>query len=84
MLFRSPAIDGLFVKTIDADGSTDAVAANIKATIVYTADEASGIDGIEADGAAVRSGIFDLTGRRISGTPAPGIYIVDGVKTLVR
>lgn len=35
--------------------------------------------------AAAREGVFDLTGRRLKGSPAaPGIYIIGGVKTLIR
>lgn len=46
----------------------------------------SGIDEVAADSGCAprRSGIYDLAGRRITGTPAPGIYIIDGRKTLVR
>lgn len=82
--FAIPAIAGLYVRTIEADGSLDSVASHLGVRIVYTADEASGIDGIGTDSPAARRGTFDLTGRRITGTPAPGIYIIDGVKTIVR
>ena len=37
-----------------------------------------------ADPAAKRLGTYDLLGRRITGRPAPGIYIIDGKKVLVK
>lgn len=33
---------------------------------------------------AAASGIYDLYGRRLEKTDAPGIYIIDGVKTVIR
>ena len=47
----------------------------------------SGIESVEADeapSAAAREGIYDLTGRRLTRISAPGIYIVNGRKTLLR
>ena len=46
-------------------------------------DGTTGIDGVEVENNAVKA-IFDLTGRRIEAITAPGIYIVNGVKKLVR
>ena len=31
-----------------------------------------------------RKGVFDLSGRRITGTPKPGLYIINGKKRVVR
>lgn len=47
----------------------------------------SGIESVEADSAPAvpaREGIYDLTGRRLTRISAPGIYIVNGRKTLLR
>ncbi|MCM1117383.1 MAG: alpha-N-acetylglucosaminidase C-terminal domain-containing protein [Pseudoflavonifractor sp.] len=44
----------------------------------------TGINGINADLEAGRATIHDLSGRRLSRVTAPGFYIVNGVKTLVR
>lgn len=46
----------------------------------------TGIDGIEADGegAAAIKGIFDLQGRRLDKADAPGLYIIDGKKVVVK
>jgi hypothetical protein len=41
----------------------------------------TGIDGVEAVGDDV---IYDITGRRLDAITVPGIYIINGVKTLVK
>lgn len=46
-------------------------------------DGTTGIDGVEVENNAVKA-IFDLTGRRIEAITAPGIYIVNGKKVLVK
>ena len=42
------------------------------------------IENVEVENADVVKGIFDLTGRRVEEITAPGIYIVNGKKTLVK
>ncbi len=42
------------------------------------------IDVIGTDETAAPKGIYDLLGRRITGTPAPGFYIIDGRKVFIR
>ena len=46
----------------------------------------SGIESVGADAEAATAvrGIYDLQGRRLSRVTTPGIYIVDGRKTIVR
>lgn len=44
---------------------------------------ASGIDEVKAEDGEVK-GIFDLAGRRLDAITAPGIYIIDGHKVLVK
>ncbi len=43
-----------------------------------------GIDRINADLNSGEATVYDLSGRRITRVPAPGIYIINGIKTLVR
>ncbi len=42
-----------------------------------------GIENVVSDGAVVK-GIYDITGRKIETITAPGLYIVDGKKVLVK
>ena len=47
----------------------------------------AGIADVKADDNAATphaEGIYDLQGRRVTGTPAPGLYIVNGKKTVVK
>ena len=43
----------------------------------------TGIDGVEAEGAQ-NSEIYDITGRKVKAITAPGIYIVNGAKVIVK
>ena len=52
-------------------------------TITKTGDEETGIDEVKGENGKVKV-IYDLTGRRIDAITTPGIYIVDGKKTLVK
>lgn len=47
----------------------------------------TGIDGTVADekeSSYIRTGVYDLQGRRVKGTPAAGLYIINGKKTIVK
>ena len=47
----------------------------------------TGIDGTFADekeSSYIRTGVYDLQGRRVKGTPAAGLYIINGKKTIVK
>lgn len=46
----------------------------------------SGVPSVGADATVAQraKGVYDLQGRQLSGTLQPGIYIIDGVKTVVR
>ena len=53
-------------------------------TLTFTVDPSllqTGVNGVDVEGAKV---IYDVTGRRIVEITRPGIYIVDGVKVLVK
>lgn len=52
-------------------------------TITKTGGEETGIDEVKGENVKVKA-IYDLTGRRIDSITAPGIYIVNGKKTLVK
>ena len=51
-------------------------------TITKTGDE-TGINEVKGENGKVKV-IYDLTGRRVDAITAPGIYIVNGKKTLVK
>jgi hypothetical protein len=44
---------------------------------------ATGIENVTVENNAVK-GIFDMQGRKIEKVTAPGLYIIDGVKVLVK
>ena len=52
-------------------------------TITKTGGEETGISEVKGENVKVKA-IYDLTGRRIDAITAPGIYIVNGKKTLVK
>ena len=44
----------------------------------------TGIDEVKGESGNVKGEIYDLTGRRIEAITAPGIYIANGRKVLVK
>lgn len=54
------------------------------AALVWDGLTPTGIEGIAADTPAAPKGIFDLQGRPLERATAPGLYIIDGRKTLIR
>lgn len=69
-------------KFIDWTNTTNNWFADTNAFLVESI-EMGGIDEIAAEKAAKATGIYDLQGRRVS-KAGKGVYIVNGVKTLVR
>ena len=51
--------------------------------LVAAYKDPTGIDGVEANGLN-KGGIFDISGRRVNQIAAPGLYIVNGKKQLVK
>ncbi|MDE6485393.1 MAG: hypothetical protein K2L14_08375 [Duncaniella sp.] len=54
------------------------------ATITLEADNTTGIAGIAADATNGEAKVYDLTGRRVAAPAAGNVYIVNGVKVLVK
>ena len=52
-------------------------------TITKTGGEETGISEVKGENGEVKT-IYDLTGRKVEAITAPGIYIVNGKKTLVK
>ena len=52
-------------------------------TIYAKSPVATGIGNVKGESGNVKT-VFDLTGRRVNNAAAPGIYIVNGKKVLVK
>ena len=70
------------------DGATESnlrqFLGNGDVTLTLSLDSSSGIDDVTADGDKAEL-VYDLNGRRVTKKPlAPGIYIINGKKTIVR
>lgn len=65
------------------DGTDQIVEFTVRVT-VPTGPIGSGIEAINADAAEGRAAIYDLQGRKLERISAAGLYIVNGVKTIVR
>ena len=77
----SISIANFFLKNYNWDNAATSAASfyqNVTATKCPT-----GIENIVVENAAVK-GIFDMQGRKIDAITAPGLYIVDGKKVLVK
>lgn len=59
------------------------VLSNYSGVTAVKSDASTGIEDVKTENSVVK-GIYDLSGRRIDAITAPGIYIVDGVKMLVK
>ena len=72
---------GTYTITLPENSVWDYVNGVAETTITITVDPTTGIDGVDAEGEQV---IYDITGRRIEKINAAGVYIVNGVKVLVK
>ncbi len=77
----APSFEGLVVQSIEGEDALSAVGSHTIVTIVYA--DPTGIGSVEADGAE-KTGIFDLSGRRLNGIGESGVYIVNGKKVFVK
>ncbi len=82
-LFAATWRPGLLVADVTGAEGLDCVSSHKNITVTYMVDTA--INEIGADQAAsAPSGIYDLNGRRLRAASAPGIYIINGQKILIR
>ena len=83
-LYKAKMTDGTWLNNANR-AYLPASAANGAASYSFRFGEGTtGIENVEVENADAVKGIYDLTGRRIDAITAPGIYIVNGVKKLVR
>lgn len=80
--FAAPIQSGLYIKSIDGADGLDRVTSNKNIVVTYS-NENSGVSEIET-GNNANSAIYDLAGRRLKAITAPGIYIVNGTKVIVK
>jgi len=66
--------------TYDADYNATTTAT----TVAYYGDTATGIKRIAATKAPASEAVYDLSGRKVTGTPQHGLYIVGGRKVMVK
>lgn len=64
------------------DSSTSQIVAKYS-NVVLTKKNDTAIENVAVENAVVK-GIFDMQGRKIENITAPGLYIIDGVKVLVK
>ena len=67
---------------LDKVSYTYGASGSVEKTITWTIGENTAIEGIEAE--AENAEIYDLTGRRIKNITNAGIYIVNGVKKVIK
>ena len=82
--FSDKSSDAVRILGVNSDKSAttlDAIDTNSQWKVVMVVDN-TGIDEVTSD--SEKSIIYDLTGRRIDEITAPGIYIVNGKKILVK
>lgn len=77
-----PYKSGYDITDIRGAEGLQSVDADCTVTVVYTSRDISAIDAVLAPEGP--SAIYDLHGRRLSRISAPGVYIVNGAKLLVR
>ncbi len=82
-LFAAASHPGMVITGVTGNEGLDAIYSNKQITVSYAADD-SGINEIHSDQRPAADGIYDLSGRRLSKVGRPGIYIINGQKTLVR
>ena len=76
---------GNYKKQVKITGSVEKYfkVAGLKSVTAYEFTGTTGIENVKGENGKVKT-IFDLTGRRVENITAPGIYIVNGKKVLVK
>ncbi len=77
------SIANFFIKVLNYNDDSEVAGALYKDAVLVAAGSSSSIENVNTDNNAVE-GIFDIQGRRIENIAAPGLYIINGRKVLVK
>ncbi len=78
------SMDDFRINVIDSEAGGVTVEGALYTNVVLTKGDTTGIDSVVEETETAVEGIFDLSGRKLDEITAPGIYIVNGKKVLVK
>lgn len=82
-IFMAASRPGKKLVSVEGDEGLDEINSNKLIIVTYNLGQ-DAIDEISADKKTAPEGIFDLSGRRLNKATRPGIYIINGVKTIIK
>lgn len=77
------SIANFFIKVMNYNDMSEVAGALYKNAVLVAAGSSSSVENVNTENNVVK-GIFDIQGRRIEQITAPGLYIIDGKKVLVK
>ena len=77
------SIADFFIKVMNYNDMSEVPGAFYKNAVLVAAGSSSSVENVNTENNIVK-GIFDIQGRRIEQITAPGLYIIDGKKVLVK
>ena len=77
------SIANFFIKVMNNNDKSEVAGAFYKNAVLVAAGSSSSVENVNTENNIVK-GIFDIQGRRIEQITAPGLYIVNGKKILVK
>lgn len=77
------SIANFFIKVLNYNDMSEVPGALYKNAVLVAAGSSSSVENVNTENNVVK-GIFDIQGRRIEQITAPGLYIIDGKKVLVK
>ena len=77
------SIANFFIKVMNYNDMSEVAGALYKNAVLVAAGSSSSVENVNTENDVVK-GIFDIQGRRIEQITAPGLYIVNGKKILVK
>ena len=80
----APYRSGLAVISAEGTEGLERVSAPVTVTLTYGNPSQVALTEVNSASASKPTGIFDLQGRRLPAATAPGLYIIDGHKVIVR